>query len=300
MVTATSKSASLPAFEPARRSLAELRAAGDRFAQFVSQRLDQLDELRAALALRERAVDEREREAAASRERLDRSFERLQSLREAAERGVLHAQQEARRLAEVRAQLHAERPASSDDGDAILNGEPGAETARDAAQCRRLGEQLAAARQQNAQLVQVALELNTARRELARTKRQLLKLQHRLAETKGHFEPSMRKQIAELRDERSRLLSELRELGKRLAESEAGDHTAWRNELARLRAAIERRNVLADRTEAIEAQAALATDADDPVLAMVLSQLEQIQHELHVDIAPPPRNATAVVREGSR
>jgi chromosome segregation ATPase len=221
--------------ETLRDGCAHPRDAGQSFPDFVSSELERLDDLRLEIEERERALAMREAELLHNEESLDLQRQRLEHLRMAAEHSARQVQQEARRLRE------SDDAASGDSARSLEHQplQPGELSW--ARQRRRLVAQLDTARQRVAQMSTLAIDLAKSNRELAEAQKKIAKLQHRLAQQKGHFEPSMRQRLDLLEAERENLLVELRRAQAEIDRLRNERDNDWLAELARVRSLFERK-----------------------------------------------------------
>ncbi|HWA97229.1 MAG TPA: hypothetical protein VG713_02000 [Pirellulales bacterium] len=274
------------ALEPAWATLNDLRDAGDRFERFVDRQLDRLEQLRLEREARERSLADRQQQVERNRDEAERQWQRVEAFRRTCEQNVELIQSEARRLAQLQDALAAQNdPANAPpEGDVPSSG---LQPAAWPAERQRLLAALATARRQNSELVGAALELATVRRELAAARIELLRQRHRLAQAKGHFQPSMRRQLDDLQIERSRLTEELRHRHEQLAELRTCQQNNWADELARLRSLLVRRIATDDQRGTVWATAEPALDQRHATLHSVLAELDAIHDQLRASTAQP-------------
>lgn len=91
--------------------LADLRATGEEFDQFVRQQLDELDALRSSLDQREQWLDDERRSLEDEQADVETQWERLEELRSAAEQSAQKVKQEAKRLSKVQSDLETAQAA---------------------------------------------------------------------------------------------------------------------------------------------------------------------------------------------
>ncbi len=262
--------------ETLRDGLAQLRDAGQSFDEFVSSELERLDALRLGLEERDRALAMREWEHTRDKESLDVQRQRLEQLRMAAEHSARQVQQEARRLRE------SDDAASGDSARRLEHQplQPGELSW--ARQRRRLVAQLDTARQRIAQMSTLAIDLAKSNRELAEAQKKIAKLQHRLAQQKGHFEPMMRQRLDLLESERENLLVELQRAQAELDRLRNERDTDWLAELARVRSLFERK--LAVITASGDGDSSDGSGVDS--LDGLIEQLIDLQAELDCTAMP--------------
>jgi DNA repair exonuclease SbcCD ATPase subunit len=252
-----------PEWEALRQTLKELRLEGEQFDEFISDHLDQLDTLRLEIERRERVIADGNAELTEGRRALEAQRQLLENLRETTERNARQIRAEARRLAGLNG--------------AAANGDlafiPADDSDREARERERqaLADQLSAARLQLSQVGDTLRELADARGALAEARAQIARLQLRLAQKRGHFDAPQRDALQEVQAERDRLAAELADAKRQLTERDDAHVALMLEELHQLRSLLERR----------QAEPAPEPTAGDSALDQVISQLEQLDRDMH-------------------
>jgi len=254
----------------------ELRDAGGDLERFVQRQLDALAAIAAELDQRRQLLDARQETLDEQAEQFEQRSRSVAALRQLAEQGAWRVQQEADRLARMRAETAAAAPGT-------LADEP---ASADSVELRRA---LLDAQARLAAMAGIAADLIDARRDIARLQTRLMKQANRLAEAKGHFATAAGGRIQQLESERARLVLELDLVRSQLQQQAEGDARAraderrvWLGEIKRLRQAVERPPIgrgSRDRPplDIASSDAGLNRDAS---LEQIVARLESLQNEI--------------------
>jgi predicted nucleic acid-binding Zn-ribbon protein len=288
---------SLPGWAIVRSLLNDLRSQGALFEAFVARELGTLQSIRVALDERHAEVERQQTALAAERRQLDDRWQQLDALRETVEQGAKRVQDDARRLAAAQAELAAAAGVLEQQGvdpNIVLSPRP--------ERAVGLNDELAALRselhQTRSQMVGsagLAPELRTARREIDKLRRRLMRQNARLAQATSQADARLTQQFQQMRDERNQLAAELAALQDRAAqlagqvETErqqiAGERKGWLGELRRVRTSVESQlRGAGPPSSALSVMAEPRVPAES--LDTILAQFETLQQEIAERLRP--------------
>jgi chromosome segregation ATPase len=203
--------------------LAELRATGEEFDQFVRQQLDELDALRSSLDQREQWLEDERRNLDEEQADLEHQWQRLEELRGAAEQSAQKVKHEAKRLAKVQTDLDAAQAAftarqetwtaensnvQKDLAEKLLQLESlhAAASTQYAAAANQWAAEMQTARDRIRELEQQTASLEATRLELERNRTQLV---DELAAATATDSEGIKARLAEVEQEKAALKEEL-------------------------------------------------------------------------------------------
>ncbi len=282
---------SLPGWAVVRSLLNDLKAQSALFEAFVARELGTLGAIRLALDQRQQEVERQQATVTAERLQLDEKWKQLETLRETVDRGAQRVQEDARRLATAQAELATVAGALDQQGGGsnVEFGRVSKKNLPANEQLTALREALRQAQSQISTLAGAGPELRTARREVDKLRRRLMRQNARLAQAKAQGEAQQSQQIQQIKEQRSRLLAELEASQTRAAdlsaqvelqrEQIAAERKSWLGELRRLRQVVQTQ-LRSSSDQPAGSQGASASANADESLDSILAQFETLQKEL--------------------